>query len=159
MTCKGTVHVPLHSVGFVLNPKFQLYEETSNEDVMEDFLNTCSVWGFQETEILRQLARYRKREGLFGRQSAIDGAVKLDPCTWWDSFGAATPELQTMAKKTLSLVCSASACETNWSSCEYIVDKRRNRLKTDKAIKLVGINANIRLFQNMKRCEFNDCTE
>ena len=146
-------------MGFVLNPKFQLYEQTSNEDVMEDFLNTCSVWGFQETEILRQLARYRKREGLFGRQSAIDGAVKLDPCTWWDSFGAATPELQTIAKKTLSRVCSASACETNWSSCEYIVDKRRNRLKTDKAIKLVGINANIGLLQNMERCEFNDCTE
>ena len=150
------LHIPLHSAGFVLNPKFQLYEQTSNEDVMGDFLNMCTVWGFQEMDILRQLARYRRREGLFGRQSAIDGATKLDPCTWWDSFGAATPELQIMAKKILSLVCSAFACETNWSSWEYIVDKRRNRLATDKAIKLVGINANLRLIQNMEKCDFND---
>ena len=58
-------------------------------------------------------------------------------------------------QKTLSLVWSASACETNWSTWEYVVDKRRNRLAVDKAIKLVGINANLRMIQNMEKTNFN----
>ena len=149
------LHIPLHRVGFVLNPKSQFFEQTSNEDVMGDFLDICTLWGVQEMDILRQLARYRGREGFFGRQSAITGRTKLDPVTWWESFGAATPDLQMMAKKTLSLVRSASACETNWSTWEYVVDKQRNRLAVDKAIKLVGINANLRMIQNMEKTNFN----
>jgi len=31
------------------------------------------MWGMQEMDILRKLARYRGREGLFGRHSAITG--------------------------------------------------------------------------------------
>ena len=92
------LHIPLHRVGFVLNPKSQFFEQTSNEDVMGDFLDICTLWGVQEMDILRQLARYRGREGFFGRQSAITGRTKLDPVTWWESFGAATPDQQMMAK-------------------------------------------------------------
>ena len=58
-------------------------------------------------------------------------------------------------QKTLSLVRSASACDTNWSTWDYIVDKRRNKLAVDKAIKLVGTNANLRLIQNMEKSNFN----
>ena len=112
----------------------------------------------QEMDILRKLARYRGREGFFGRQSAITGWTKLDLVTWWQLLGAAVPDLQMMGKP-LSIVCSASACETNRSTWDYIVEKRRNKLAVDKAIKLVGTkqmwNANLRLIQNMEKSNFN----
>ena len=136
------IHNPLHSVGFVLNPEFQLYEQSSNEDVMSDFLDIVQLWGLDSTAVLTQLRTYRKREGLFGKEAAINCAPTLDAVDWWESFGAGTPELQRLAKKTLVLPVSASACETNWSSWGYIVNKRRNRLDTRKAVQLISVNHN-----------------
>ena len=37
---------------------------------------------------------------------------------WWRMFGSQTPNLQKLAIKILSLTCSASGCERNWSVFE-----------------------------------------
>jgi hypothetical protein len=39
---------------------------------------------------------------------------------WWMNYGAETPDLTLMAIKVLSLVCSASGCERNWSTFEHV---------------------------------------
>lgn len=42
-------------------------------------------------------------------------------------------------------VSSASSCERNWSSYEFIHSKKRNRLNTERAEKLVYVHSNLRL--------------
>ena len=84
------IHNSLHSVGFVLNPEFQLYEQSSNEDVMSDFLDIVQLWGLDSSAVLTQLRTYRMREGLFGREAAINCVPTLDAVNWWESFRAVT---------------------------------------------------------------------
>ena len=50
-------------------------------------------------------------------------------------------------------VTSASACETNWSSFEYIYSKRRNKLSTAKAEKLVYVHSNLKLFNQISESD------
>ena len=42
---------------------------------------------------------------------------------WWESYGAATPDLQRLAIKILSLTCSSSPCERNWGAFEQVNTK------------------------------------
>lgn len=39
---------------------------------------------------------------------------------WWGSYGASAPILQTFAIRILSLTCSSSGCERNWSFFENV---------------------------------------
>ncbi|KAH0749021.1 hypothetical protein KY290_028253 [Solanum tuberosum] len=53
-----------------------------------------------------------------------------------------TPNLQKFAMKVLSLTCSSSGCERNWSVFEHIHSKKRNRLALSRLNDLVYIKYN-----------------
>jgi hypothetical protein len=55
--------------------------------------------------------------------------------------------LSKIASRILSLTCSASSCERNWSMYSFVHNKSRNRLGTKKAEALVYIYANSRLLR------------
>ena len=40
--------------------------------------------------------------------------------SWWERFGEQTPELTKFAIRVLSLTCSASGCERNWSTFQSV---------------------------------------
>lgn len=40
---------------------------------------------------------------------------------WWDSYGDECPELQRFAIRVLSLTCSSSGCERNWSAFQLVI--------------------------------------
>ena len=63
---------------------------------------------------------------------------------WWKSYGSATPQLQKLAMRILSQPASAAASEQSWSEYDFVHDKKRNRLKTDVAQKLVYVHSNLR---------------
>lgn len=64
-------------------------------------------------------------------------ALKTKPLSqWWESYGDEHLELQTFAIRVLSLTCSSSGCERNWSAFEMVHTKRRNRLK-EKTINML----------------------
>ncbi|GKC45837.1 zf-BED domain-containing protein, partial [Tanacetum coccineum] len=48
----------------------------------------------------------------------LQNVDKKTPVDWWDSFGDDTPELKRFAMRVLSLTCSSSGCERNWSAFE-----------------------------------------
>jgi hypothetical protein len=50
-----------------------------------------------------------------------------------------------IAKRILSLTCSASSCERNWSMYSFVHSKSRNHLGVDKAEALVYIYTNSKL--------------
>ncbi|XP_075083048.1 uncharacterized protein LOC107787249 isoform X1 [Nicotiana tabacum] len=65
-----------------------------------------------------------------------------EPVEWWDQYGIETPDLQTFAIRVLSLTCSSSGCERNWSVFEHIHTKKRNRLTLKRLHNLVFIKYN-----------------
>ncbi|XP_027922846.1 uncharacterized protein LOC114180752 [Vigna unguiculata] len=64
---------------------------------------------------------------------------------WWKNYGHATPNIQKLAIKILSLTCSSPGCECNWSVFEQIHSKKRNRLDHKRLHDLVYIKYNQQL--------------
>ncbi|RVX18236.1 hypothetical protein CK203_006329 [Vitis vinifera] len=93
-----------------------------------------------------QLDSYDQAMGEFGSRIAIDSRTLRSPTSWWMRFGGSTPELQKFAIRVLSLTCSASGCERNWSTFESIhTKKKRNRLEHQRLNALVYVRYNTRL--------------
>jgi hypothetical protein len=65
---------------------------------------------------------------------------------WGKDFGK---EIYDLAIKMFSLVCSSAAAERNWSSHDFFISKRRNRLSTEKSTKLVSIYCNGRIIEKV----------
>ena len=137
-------HTILHSAGFVLHPYYRLYKQDENRDVMNDFYRLADMWvnPHDKDKLYRQLCDYRMGRGMFARGQ--HSTLVNEPISFWQLFGAESPELKSFAIKILSQNTAASACETNWSSYEYIFNKRRNRLNTKTAEKLVYVHGNLK---------------
>ncbi|KAH7681486.1 Ribonuclease H-like protein [Dioscorea alata] len=56
---------------------------------------------------------------IFGRNLAIRNQNLKSLDEWWKSHGASTPKLLDFIVRVLSLTCSASSCERNWSIFEH----------------------------------------
>ena len=63
---------------------------------------------------------FHKARGLFGRESVKNARTEKEPADWWESYGDECPELQKVAIRILSLTCSSSGCERNWSAFEMV---------------------------------------
>ncbi|XP_070031283.1 uncharacterized protein [Nicotiana tomentosiformis] len=142
------LHRPLHATGLILNPSL-FYDQHENNSLARE------VWtGFHEVvikltpdedmqeKIVDQLAIYKAAEGLFKLRLAIKQRKTKSPVEWWDQYGVETPDLQTFAIRVLSLTCSSSGCERNWSVFEHIHTKKRNRLTLKRLHNLVFIKYN-----------------
>ncbi|XP_075105601.1 uncharacterized protein LOC142179446 [Nicotiana tabacum] len=142
------LHRPLHAAGLILNPSL-FYEQHEKNSLAKE------VWtGFHQVviklnpdedlqeKIVDQLAIYKAAEGLFKLRLAIKQRTTKSPVEWWDQYGVETPELQAFAIKVLSLTCSSSGCERNWSVFEHIHTKKRNRLTLKHLHNLVFIKYN-----------------
>ncbi|XP_059624684.1 uncharacterized protein LOC132267551 [Cornus florida] len=99
-----------------------------------------------------QMDTFKAARGLFGLDNAILTRNKKSPAEWWDSYGDECPELKRFVIRILSLTCSSSGCERNWSAFEMVHSKRRNRLQQKKMNDLVFVMYNIKLKErNLKR--------
>ncbi|XP_057965655.1 uncharacterized protein LOC131155937 [Malania oleifera] len=68
-------------------------------------------------------------------------------------YGSTTPNSQKFAEKILSLTCSATSCERNWSIFQHLHSKRRNRLSQQRLNDLVFVKYNRTL---RRRCDKRD---
>ncbi|XP_042419216.1 uncharacterized protein LOC122007417 [Zingiber officinale] len=102
--------------------------------------------------IMEELLVYKKSESLFDNEFTIRERNNKDqpmaPVDWWEMFGNGTPNLKEFAIKVLSLTCSASGCERNWSIFEHIHSKKRNKLDHKKLRDLVYVKYG----QTLKAC-------
>ncbi|GAU21371.1 hypothetical protein TSUD_189580 [Trifolium subterraneum] len=76
---------------------------------------------------------------------------------WWESYGDEHLELQNFAIRVLSLTCSSSGCERNWSAFEMVHTKRRNRLKQKMMNDVVFVMTNSKLSKKKKTRKVVDC--
>nr|XP_019067316.1 uncharacterized protein LOC109119299 [Solanum lycopersicum] len=142
------LHRPLHAAGHVLNPG--LYYKAEEEGTLLQSLWTeyyaCVEKLVRDTTIqdaiIAKLPKYKMADGLFGCGPAKRARDTRSPVEWWSLFGSETPNLQKFAMKVLSLTCSSSGCDRNWSVFEHIHSKKRNRLTLSRLNDLVYIKYN-----------------
>ncbi|GJT83225.1 3-hydroxyisobutyryl-CoA hydrolase 1-like protein [Tanacetum coccineum] len=76
--------------------------------------------------------------------------------TFWSSYGNEVPILKKFAIKVLSLTCSATGCERNWSIFSLLHNKRRNRLDQARLNDLVYVKYNRQLKKRFDRRDLID---
>ena len=118
------LHRPLHAMGYYLNPQLQYGDKFSNADEVRKGLFACMDRMLDYQERLKadiQLDSYNQAMGEFGSRIVIDSRTLRSPTSWWMRFGGSTLELQKFSIRVLSLTCSASGCERNWSTFESVI--------------------------------------
>ncbi|KAL2963744.1 hypothetical protein AAZX31_17G218300 [Glycine max] len=146
------LHRPLHVAAHFLNPEF-FYDNTDLEfdfevtnGLFECIKKLIPQFDVQQ-KILTELHLYKIGADHFGSDFAMAQRKTHSPTYWWRMFGSQTPNLQKLAIKILSLTCSASGCERNWSVFEQIHSKKRNRLEHKRLHDLVFVKYNQQLKQ------------
>ncbi|KAL6569780.1 hypothetical protein OROMI_014294 [Orobanche minor] len=142
------LHHPLHAAGYYLNPQLRYEVGFSNCSEVKEGLYACMDRMLSNDDRLAadiQLDNYDNAQGDFGCPMAIRSRKLRSPSKWWERFGSKTPELTSFAIRVLSLTCSASGCERNWSTFESIHTKKRNRLEHKRLNALVYVKYNLRL--------------
>nr|XP_004513388.1 uncharacterized protein LOC101512383 [Cicer arietinum] len=128
------IHHPLHVAGYYLNPKYFYSKPTIENDPI-------------------LVEGYYLNPKYFYSKPTIENDPILVEAKWWKTYGAQTPLLQLLAIKVLSLTCSSSRCERNWSTFEHIHCKKISRLEHKRLEDLVFIKYN----QDLK--ERYDCRD
>jgi hypothetical protein len=118
------LHRPLHAAAYYLNPQMH-YDSRFKADIevrkgLMDCLTKMVDDPEEQAKIEVQMHDFKKQLGYFGTELARRTLEKSTPADWWDSIGFECPELQRFAIRILSLTCSSSGCERNWSAFEMV---------------------------------------
>lgn len=105
---------------------------------------------------MEEFGRFRRKEGLFAREVVWSCVETVPSYGWWEMYGATTPILQALAMKVLAQVSSACACERNWSSYDFIHNKKRNKLQPQRARDLVYVFSNRRLLDKVESIGYTE---
>lgn len=143
----------LHWAGAMLNPLLRgwapLHEDENSRTILNRVLRRLAPDEDTYVQILHQYQDFLENRGPFA--DSTDPNVHAAPLhEWWDAMGGGVKALQTIARRILAQVCSASACERNWSMYSYVHNKSRNRLKHSRAEDLVYIYTNSRLIRHRR---------
>ncbi|GKB60081.1 3-hydroxyisobutyryl-CoA hydrolase 1-like protein [Tanacetum coccineum] len=120
------LHYPLHAAGYYLNPQFYYSDPNIEEDLeVSSGMYQCVIRLVpnedDQSKLTAEKQMYRNVEVCIGMrkvlwgQLAICGRNTKSPAEWWSSYGKEVHVLKKFAIKVLSLMCSATGCERNWS--------------------------------------------
>nr|KYP34797.1 hypothetical protein KK1_044202 [Cajanus cajan] len=156
------LHRPLHAAAYYLNPRYH-YDKNFNPDseVLIGLYETFQrmVPDIRTRVIIdQQLEKFKGAKEIFGMDMAIATRDKKQPALWWESYGGRGKELQKVAMRILSLTCSATGCERNWSTFDQVHTKRRNRLEQQRLNALVYVKYNLQLEMRQNSREENGDT-
>ncbi|KAK8931186.1 hypothetical protein KSP39_PZI016912 [Platanthera zijinensis] len=121
------LHRPLHAAAYYLNPHYHFSPTFRADAEVKIGFYSCLQRMIpnedERTKIDIQMDDFKHARGLFGLDSAKSTRSKRAPADWWDSYGDNCPELKKFAIRVLSLTCSSSGCERNWSAFEMVSSK------------------------------------
>jgi hypothetical protein len=93
-----------------------------------------------------ELTEYEEHRGPYSPVEALDiREAHMEPHQWWHRVGGRA--LLKIAKHILSLICSVSSCDRNWSMYSFVRNKSCNHLGVDKTEALVYIYTNSKLLR------------
>jgi hypothetical protein len=157
MIVRDMMVTDLHYAGALLNPYLKDVLEIQENGDAKCALNRmvcklCAILGVGFNDAMAELIEYEERQGPYSPVKAPDiQEAHMEPHQWWHRMGGnALPKI---TKCILSLTCSASSCERNWSMYSFIHNKSRNRLGVDKAEALVYIYTNSKLLRQRPRVD------
>lgn len=114
----------MHAAGYYLNPQLHYGPEFKADYEVKRGLYDCLERMVGDAEVITkidaQLEDFKMRAKFFGSAIAMAALKTKTPSQWWESYGDEHPELQTFAIRVLSLTCSSSGCERNWSVFEMV---------------------------------------
>ena len=143
----------LHWAGGMLNPFLRgwapLHENEHSRPILNRVLGKLVTSPEDLGTVLNQYQDFIENRGTFA-DSMHPRGLNVPPHEWWDAMGGGAKALQIIARRILAQVCSASACERNWSMYSYVHNKSRNRLKHSRAEDLVFIYTNSRLLRHRR---------
>ncbi|XP_026459198.1 uncharacterized protein LOC113359840 [Papaver somniferum] len=153
---KNNFNHALHCAAYYLNPSIfytiEAYEMDSDPKYIEikRGLHTAMQRLIPNEDELDaatgELRKYADAVGILGTPPCKRRRNKDQPHEWWITFGGIdAPNLQKFAIKVLSLTCSASPCERNWSTFQNLHSKKRNRITQQKLNDSVFIQYNKKL--------------
>jgi hypothetical protein len=134
---------PVHLITFALDPRYaQLCKAAPS--VLRHWLKRLHGVSADEAELVNDFGQLRASFNDPAQADIWAHEATSDPVRWWRSWGDEFPTLKKFALKLLSLPPSAASAERNWSTQDFIVSKRRNRLAPRRAEKLIYIYFNLR---------------
>ncbi|XP_026384773.1 uncharacterized protein LOC113280349 [Papaver somniferum] len=153
---KNNFNHALHCATYYLNPSIfytiEAYEMDSDPKYIEikrGLHTTMQRLIPNEDELdaaTGELRKYADAVGILGTPPCKRRRNKDQPHEWWITFGGIdAPNLQKFAIRVLSLTCSASPCERNWSTFQNLHSKKRNRITQQKLNDSVFIQYNKKL--------------
>jgi len=117
-------HGPLHTVGYFLNAELHYVPNFKVDTEVKIGLLQCiqkmAVDPKEQLSIDKQLEDFKNQNKLFGNPLAVEAIGKKTLAVWWQSYGDENKELQLFVIHVLSLTCSSSKCEHNWSEFEMV---------------------------------------
>jgi hypothetical protein len=147
----------LHGAGYCLDPEFWgdkglklQNDKDGSVKALRAVINRLLPTQDEQKAARQSYTSFRNREGAFGDQDALADADSMPAWQWWQMYGEGHPELQKVAIRVLSQVTSACSCERAWSTYDFIHNKRRNRLRQDRARDLVYVFTNGRLANKLR---------
>ena len=160
---------PFHFAAHMLDPKFITSNFnpdspskekilTQNEKALgtEMILNQVAYKygeGSDEcVDVAVDLSNFKEQSGIFSKPLLRKGIEKLDALTWWRS-NPFDSILSSVASEILTMPASTAATERTFSKYGNIQNNKRNRLKTERAGKLVYLSHNLKLDKEPKNCE------
>ncbi|GBG87015.1 hypothetical protein CBR_g44469 [Chara braunii] len=162
---------PAHAAAYLLDPRrrdISLLTDRSSPVVQSalNHLARCQGAGW-ESDSLHKLwqalwtfhcedPHYWPKSGAhwwdeFAVKDAAEGGMHA--AMWWELHGGQEPRLQTIAKRVLGMWSTASPCERNWSTHDFIHTKRRNCLSAESVEKLVFIHWNLQFLSPSRRTD------
>ncbi|CAN1121280.1 hypothetical protein LINPERHAP1_LOCUS5995 [Linum perenne] len=116
---------PLHYAAYWLNPKVHFSANFNDTEKklklgLFDCVERLSKDRDESLTIMQQLDTFHHARGMFSSYGSMQLLDRTHPADWRSSFGDDVPELQKFAIRILSLTCSASGCERNWSVFERV---------------------------------------
>ncbi|GLJ16833.1 hypothetical protein SUGI_0290140 [Cryptomeria japonica] len=111
------LHRPLHSVGFLLNPKWFHKKPWLDDEVStgwKAYLGRVYPNREDRTKIKDQLSKYIDGVDNFSHKDVPFDRLNMEPKAFWENYRTKTPELRNTAIRVLSQVSSSSTCERNW---------------------------------------------
>ncbi|GAU26503.1 hypothetical protein TSUD_361360 [Trifolium subterraneum] len=124
------LHRPLHAAGLYLNPMIRYAPGFTDDEEVVDGMYDCLLRLVEDPEkrakVDEQFEDLKARKGKFGSEFATYALGTKIPTQLWESYGGKHKELQWFALRVLSLTCSSSGCERNWSAFERKKIKRKS---------------------------------
>ncbi|XP_012573697.1 uncharacterized protein [Cicer arietinum] len=145
------LHRPLHAAGHFLNPHHFYSDPNVGKDLEVIYGRYACIM-----KLSKDLDDNDEAHGMFGIPSAIRMRSIVSPTEWWTMYGNHVPHLQVVAIKILSLTCSFSGCERNWSTFEQIHSKKRNKLEHPRLYDLVFVKYNQALRDRFDKKDLTD---